>query len=1592
MENLFRANTDFVGREWLFKNLTNFLEKRNSASKGVLLLAAPGFGKSAFIANLVCSKLSSYSIHHQILAFHMCIHSHKSTQDPATFVQNMASLISSRVPEYKDIISSDRTLQKILRDDCLVDPVSGFNNGILYPLLDLSLRFLKPMYIVMDGLDECSSGCDGTKDTTILNILAQSIPKLPKWLKVISTSRNIPDIRRQLSSLEHIELHPNNTNNLHDIERFIYKRAKRSDIDIPPFQISHLVRKSQGNFLYVKLVLDHFEAKGFAPENMSLPESLGSIYQDFFRRKYAVDFSLFQKSRRVFEILATALSPLTIRELYEILLIEAKDFDYEYEFLPLLEDLSMYLYFSSKEDDFVSVFHNSLMEWLTSDGNKGGPFYVDSKKGHRLLAEYYLHKITNGSSEHITPQFVYHLASHIIKGGRLKRQEGSFLDLDQNVVRIRDSHTNATVLHFASGSDNSDILKLVLAHFEDLDHVDVNHRTPAFYSVLFGRFDNLVILYKRGASLYTRSKEYAVKNLKDVEECKRQMCGYDLLHVASQKGYDSIVRYLITHNVNISSLSGTHDQATRLAAEYGHIQTMKTLLDRGVQLDATCLYYASSRGHTHVVEFILSKSIKDNCLDCSLHPSENYSHTKPPFQSYLRLCNTALHAAAINNFPDVVAGLLTVKNNALNCTNFYGRAPLHEAVYHNNYRSVEVFLKHGANPSQICKFTPAHSDPSTFVEYCPCRFTPLHIAAYRGLSSMAHLLILHNASLNAVNCDGLQPIHVAACRGYEDVVTLLVESGVDINVNSTTGMTPIHYACKCGSFKMFDKLFELGADAFATSSDGKTVADYIFEANNFNGSLPSFVDNYADLPIDPVSYQERRMLNTNENALISGLIHIFVGLSKSRKCGFLYQADVLRGLVLKILSQNKSTAKWIELLVGSSADSDFTTVVAPIGPPIHIMLDTVVLQTMLVDKTNILTTAISTIANIIEPRNCSRLILMIQDLLIYSADAYLDKKADVNCEQEEDGLTPILAYLRQGGRHMAKILVKHKVTIDIKCDEYFEDSVFHLAAYHKLHYIHYLSVFNDSNRWEKYLKRKDALFDYLFDEYEKMHVNGRVEIRRIRDGPVVTAIKSHLRGFKIVDECLDDQGYTVLQRAAQGANVVAVKHFLKQGANVSLESPEGFGLLNLTIWYAIKYRPRLNFHEPCLLTALETELASLTAGVILDHLTKEKPLNIRCDQTDVLTLVHLAATRGMWRFIAKLFEDKDRSNVIGLNANCSTKHGITPLYLAHIYGGMDCTWESPWCKAADILKQYGASENTPTPLTEYFIIVNALFHGIPETFKHDLKFDSLLTLEESCGRDECFDYSLHTDQAKLICEIRLGLNTCNRKESLLQDIANALAVKEANLMFSKVHFLGFTKSSIKSIKLLIRKLLSTEHGGQGSCEKNQKPKSTSRSLTDVDMCSGETTILLKDIEKHLKRKYKSYINNYENVEHEVTYVRKAIEGTDHESQRYKDLNRESYLYSRNHLCEWQTATFKYLQLQFLLHALFSWNREVMRYGKYPSVPKYTMERIKKVFFNENRKEFVKFIIELSKDDIPEEYRYLQWLQFRKPPLFHTVFK
>lgn len=71
---------------------------------------------------------------------------------------------------------------------------------------------------------------------------------------------------------------------------------------------------------------------------------------------------------------------------------------------------------------------------------------------------------------------------------------------------------------------------------------------------------------------------------------------------------------------------------------------------------------------------------------------------------------------------------------------------------------------------------------------------------------------------------GLLPLHVAASRGCTEFARLLLEAGADVNTPDPAGNTPLHLA---GDLGLARTLIERGADITIENDDGLTAERYL---------------------------------------------------------------------------------------------------------------------------------------------------------------------------------------------------------------------------------------------------------------------------------------------------------------------------------------------------------------------------------------------------------------------------------------------------------------------------------------------------------------------------------------------------------------------------------------------------------------------------------------------------------------------------------------------------------------------------------------------------------------------------------------------
>ena len=103
--------------------------------------------------------------------------------------------------------------------------------------------------------------------------------------------------------------------------------------------------------------------------------------------------------------------------------------------------------------------------------------------------------------------------------------------------------------------------------------------------------------------------------------------------------------------------------------------------------------------------------------------------------------------------------------------------------------------------------------------------TPLHTAALYGHYTIAHLLIIKGADINAKNNEeySATPLKYAILKGHIKISKLLISRGADVNIKMDEHeTTPLYWETRRGNEEMVEFLINKGADVNLTDVDGVT--------------------------------------------------------------------------------------------------------------------------------------------------------------------------------------------------------------------------------------------------------------------------------------------------------------------------------------------------------------------------------------------------------------------------------------------------------------------------------------------------------------------------------------------------------------------------------------------------------------------------------------------------------------------------------------------------------------------------------------------------------------------------------------------------
>ena len=140
--------------------------------------------------------------------------------------------------------------------------------------------------------------------------------------------------------------------------------------------------------------------------------------------------------------------------------------------------------------------------------------------------------------------------------------------------------------------------------------------------------------------------------------------------------------------------------------------------------------------------------------------------------------------------------LIDHDNDLVNATDCAQYTPLHIAASRGLVDVCTFILKHGAN---------------VHARECQC-LTCFHIAAMTNKTQVMDLLLTHGARIDDQTNNNNTAIHLAAHHGALDAVTYLLDKGIDSNVPGCENRSPLCAAAFAGRINVVDELIRRGAD------------------------------------------------------------------------------------------------------------------------------------------------------------------------------------------------------------------------------------------------------------------------------------------------------------------------------------------------------------------------------------------------------------------------------------------------------------------------------------------------------------------------------------------------------------------------------------------------------------------------------------------------------------------------------------------------------------------------------------------------------------------------------------------------------------
>uniref|UniRef100_A0A8C1RLB2 Tetratricopeptide repeat, ankyrin repeat and coiled-coil containing 1a n=1 Tax=Cyprinus carpio TaxID=7962 RepID=A0A8C1RLB2_CYPCA len=729
----------------------------------------------------------------KVVAYHYCQADNTYTCLVPEFVHSVSALLcrAPRLNAYRELLLRETHLQSLLSlRSCVQDPATAFRKGVLEPLtlLRKERKIPEEDYIILvDGLNEAEYHKPDYGDT-IATFITKIISKFPIWLKLIVTIRvNVVEVTSLLPfPIISLDDFHDNKDITSDLTSYIEHRIDHSpDIlsniaingKADPANISklsaHLVARSQGSYLYLKLTLDLFEKGHLVIKSSSykvIPVSLSELYLLQCNMKFP-SASAFERVLPLLNVALASLHPLTDEQLFRALNSGSMRGELEWEdFQQRMDALSCFLI--GRRDRTRMFCHPSFREWLVwrADGDSTD-FLCDPRGGHALMA-FMLSRQEGKLNRQQTMELGHHiLKAHIFKG------------------HSKRTGVSSSILQPLWISYSTDSLSAALSSLRNLYTPNV-------------KVSRLLILGGASVCYHTEVLNSA-----------------PVLCVQSHLGHLEMAALLLECGAPVDGQSENGMTCLCYASAAGHLPLVTLLCKKGAKVDHSdksgqcALVHAALRGHAEIVQYLReqewSSDLKNKALQQALIAASSMGHTQV-VKRMLALNNdefsvqidgydtlwgeTALTAAAGRGKLEGCVFLLD-QGASVTQPNRRGVAPIFNAVRHGHTQIAELFLQRSADVN--CSDKHGRS--------------LLMVAASEGHLETVDFLLSQGACMTAVDKEGLTPLGWACLKGQKKVVEFLVERGAQIDHTDKHGRTPLDLAAFYGDAEIVHYLVECGA-------------------------------------------------------------------------------------------------------------------------------------------------------------------------------------------------------------------------------------------------------------------------------------------------------------------------------------------------------------------------------------------------------------------------------------------------------------------------------------------------------------------------------------------------------------------------------------------------------------------------------------------------------------------------------------------------------------------------------------------------------------------------------------------------------------